>query len=412
MKRRHPQDGSHPRRRSRRVRAQTVAPLLDYLQPVLPLFHSLLTKADAVRLLRTSRTSASALLSLYSATNHTFQPASLASLRLLRDLCLTHGLRVKQLALPGDVQEMSFDSTPPYLSPIPASVTVISLSQPLICKGRQPPPSWAAFSAAAADWQDRQPWRLPVLNGSSQSDEAAVRACVEFKDVLPTFPDAGGVFRCPLTPGLLPDGLRLLRLSDAVTQPLQVGALPSSLSFLHLGSQLDLPLPPGALPEGLLYLSLRGNRRTLLPGSLPRSLERLRLDCTLAALQLGVLLHRVKVLHLERVEEPLQPHALPTSLLYLSLGTDFQQQLQVGALPEGLQCLRFSSSRKTSVKLPPLLVGVLPSTLLAIDLADRHTHPLPVGVIPTSVRWLQLSSTYRKEGIEAVLPPHAEVVWY
>ena len=58
-------------------------PLLDALRPVVFALHAFLDDADAVRLLRTSRTAALTLLSGYTFTS-IFLPDSLASLRHLR----------------------------------------------------------------------------------------------------------------------------------------------------------------------------------------------------------------------------------------------------------------------------------------------------------------------------------------
>ena len=142
-------------------RSRAFPPLLDALRPILPLLNPLLTDADVSLLLRTSRTTALALLPGYTFTSHVFTPTSLGSLRRLRDLCLTYDLRVTQLSLPDAVKELPLDSTSPHMSPIPASVTALSLRPPrdgASCYQQQQ--RWAAFSAPAPGWQHREERRL------------------------------------------------------------------------------------------------------------------------------------------------------------------------------------------------------------------------------------------------------------
>ena len=150
----HPQQ---PLPQSGHLQSSAPSPLLDALHPVLSLFHSLLTDADAARLLRSSRTAALTLLPSYTFTSHIFKSVSLASLRRLRDLCLLYQLRITQLVLPHYLRDLTFDLTTPHLSPIPASVTAVTWGEPY--EGRDA--AWAALSAAASHWQSAEPWRLP-----------------------------------------------------------------------------------------------------------------------------------------------------------------------------------------------------------------------------------------------------------
>ena len=273
--------------------------------------------------------------------------------------------------------------------------------------------------------------------------------------LLPNFPDNNGRLKCRLPPGLLPSGLRMLLMSREQNPPLQLHCLPSTLTFLHLGPRFDQPIAPGVLRASLRYMSVAGplqHHHQLLQGSLPASLERLKLTHWPHPLEAGVWPAGLKALHVGGFSHSLQPHVLPSSLLYLcftsfhqpllpdvlpsalvelhlgdrydypllpgalprsvrrfTLGSGFSQQLQARSLPEELLFLRFIPGPNN---LPPLQPGVLPSTLLGVDLTDRHTHPLPAGVIPSSVRWVRLYSRYRHEHVEAVLPAQAECVWY
>ena len=103
---------------------------------------------------------------------------------------------------------------------------------------------------------------------------------------MPLFSTCGDECSSPLSPGLLPTGLRVLLLNDTYTQLLQPDSLPSTLTFLHLGSRFDEPLAPGVLPTSLRDLYANGYMREhhrLWMESLPASLERLRLPLPVSA---------------------------------------------------------------------------------------------------------------------------------
>ena len=96
----------------------------------------------------------------------------------------------------------------------------------------------------------------------------------------------------PLPPDVLPPGLRVLVLNDSYTLPLRLGSLPSTLTFLQLGEQFQQPLAPGVLPASLRYRSMNLNEASgalLEVGSLPASLERLRLMLWSPPLEAGLL---------------------------------------------------------------------------------------------------------------------------
>ena len=104
-----------------------------------------------------------------------FEPASLASLRGLRDLGVAYQLRIAQLCTPSSIADLTFDAGPPHLSPIPASVTALSLGVSYAHRDISAS-SWgvrcgAAITAAASDWQGREPWHLLHPDPSPQSCE-------------------------------------------------------------------------------------------------------------------------------------------------------------------------------------------------------------------------------------------------
>ena len=470
------QEASVPRHLFQPMRDICSVQLLVALTPILPLLHAFLDDADAARLLRTSHTAALALLRGYVFTKHVFQPADLASLRRLRDHSRTYGLRLIQLDLPGNVRELTFDPSPPHLSPIPASVVDLNLS-PGFPKRWDDEPSWdavARWSMLMAALRDRpvsESWHTrsaapPSAQSGGEEEKEKEEQRVWMRDpleeeigvFLPWLGPPYGSLNGPLLPGILPTGLRVLRMNGAFQQQLQPGWLPATLLALQLSNEhnvLHQPLLPGALPASLLHLCGGQYTRRLLPGSLPASLERLRLVRWNLHLQVGVLPQGLKALMLGCFNKPLQPRVLPSSLTFmfledfdqplaadtlpaslrdlefyafnhpltpgvlpaslrrLTLGSPFSQQLQLGSLPDGLLYLRFTSQQSgVQPHLLSLHPGVLPSTLLGLDLSNRCVQPLSAGVIPPSVRWVRLSSRYRNEGIEAKLSPQAKVTWW
>ena len=318
------------------------------------------------------------------------------------------------------------------------------------------------FTAAIDEWTDTVPWQPSPPHPTPLSYEEEARGWLLRDDrsgvahcpPMPWFPHYGYQLDCPLSPGLLPSGLRVLQLNN---RPLQPGCLPPSLTSLHLSTRFDQPVAPDVLPASLLYLCVQGNMRqhhALLQESLPTSLLRLRLQDWPHPLQAGLWPPRLQALDLSGLQQPLQPRVLPSSLLFVSFGAHshplfpnalppslvelllcisypwpfapgvlpsslrrlqlsfhLTAQLQVGALPEGLLLIGFLAYGH-AFAIPPLYPGTLPSTLLGVDLSERYAHPLPAGVIPPSVRWIRLSSRYRDQHIEAVLPPEAVVWWH
>jgi hypothetical protein len=102
--------------------------------------------------------------------------------------------------------------------------------------------------------------------------------CLEFLDVYP----------CPMAPGILPEGLSVLKLTtkevmyyhaETINPPFLVGALPQSLKHLSVCMYQGQFLP-GLLPDKLEILELNGFNQQLLPGGFPTSLKELTLGYT------------------------------------------------------------------------------------------------------------------------------------
>ena len=170
------------------ARAQHRLPLLDALQPVFLLFQPFLSDDDAARLLSTSHATALTLLPGYAFTSHIFRPASLASLRRLRDQCVLYRLRITQLDLSASIKQLTFDDEPPDQSPIPASVIVLSFGAWMSDdeEDKKVDEGWAALSAAASDWQQRERWRLPRPSRTGTATRGGSRRCGAMTAVRPS----------------------------------------------------------------------------------------------------------------------------------------------------------------------------------------------------------------------------------
>ena len=170
---------SQPLCRSMRCTDRASPPLLGALRPVLPLFHSLLADADTACLMRSSRTTALALLRGYTFRGNIFEPTCVASLRRLRDLCLACQLRITQPVLGDDIAAVDFDCAPLHLSPFPSSLTRLRIGYS-IRDEQDEQEHWAALSAAACHWQHTEPWLLPhshpEVQGARQRGTAVAAA--------------------------------------------------------------------------------------------------------------------------------------------------------------------------------------------------------------------------------------------
>ena len=204
-----------------------------------------------------------------------------------------------------DVQQLHFDPAPPHMSPTPASVVSLTIGRSRVSDKERVDPNWTVFCTRAEDWQDKQDWHLPNSHPSSQLDgqgrERPLSWCFDGDDFrvmgngppvdlqpsykaavndlinpIPWFAPPVRQLICPLPPGLLPDGLRLLQLPAGFNQPLQLGSLSSTLTYLQLIFGFDQQLPAGVLLASLLYLSLPALYDQ--PMTLPASLERLRMN--------------------------------------------------------------------------------------------------------------------------------------
>lgn len=115
--------------------------------------------------------------------------------------------------------------------------------------------------------------------------------------------------------------------------------------------------------------------KTLLPGVLPSSLERL---------QFG-----------DSYDQQFEMAALPHALKILAFGYSYNQQFKLGVLPLSLEQLYLGSSYNQRIE-----SGVLPSSLLGLRFwlsESIFDHPLEAGVLPSNLRILELGTSFRSE---------------
>ena len=201
----------------------------------------------------------------------------------------------------------------------------------------------------------------------------------------------GGCFSQPLLPGVLPAGLRRLRVGPSWNHYLLPGALPLQLVELSLGSAFNLPIHPGVIPA---------------------SVRRIRLsDAFDQPLQVGSIPHGVTHLQLGlRYDQPLPPGVLPATLRELAISQSFSQPLQVGSLPDGLVALAFHIHAAYQHVLQP---GIIPASVQALDMGGSYRQQLVAGGIPATVRWVMLPLRYSRHGRDSMLAPSTKIAaWW
>ena len=249
-----------------------------------------------------------------------------------------------------------------------------------------------------------------------------------------------------LQPHTFPPGLRSLRLPGGFNSPIPPGSLPASLRHLVLGTY-NQPLQPGTLPTELTHLSFDEYEHAVSADVLPSALQYLclgymynmpmtrdSLPSQLRVLVLGVdwlLWHswstcseesQARLLAVESdgsimfdlefrtqpgqcdpdghskpvqplFDQPIDPGALPDTLLHLTLPKSFSQPLLPGALPPSLKSLLFHSKRDWhfdpgSHFNHPLLPGDLPTALELLCLPSAYNQTLVAGALPSSLTYL------------------------
>ena len=120
---------------------------------------------------------------------------------------------------------------------------------------------------------------------------------------------------CPLTPSLLPRGLRRLQLSHTPF-PLQVGSIPSTVEVLQIPQGYPHSLAVNVLPSSLIHLVLDCTiQHPLSAHALPLSLQRLYIWRYDHPLTVDVLPSSLRALVLGRLDHPLERGFFPQASL-------------------------------------------------------------------------------------------------
>ncbi|MCJ1297169.1 hypothetical protein MMC34_008738 [Xylographa carneopallida] len=365
--------------------------LLALLQPIRQCLHAFLSDADAVRLLRTSRATAAALLPGYAVVNRVFTFSTTAELKGALALYDRYDLRVLRMSLPQDWNEPLLDGATGR-SLLPASLMALSLGKDF---GRRKGTS-AAYAALDGSECAQSGETTRDGEGDGEVDEFWSR----FRPVDTTgqlhgtawdvfqHGDVGGVFNLPLSPGALPRGLRMLQLSHDFNRPLEAGSIPDTVVSMQFGYSFDQPLAIGHLPASLTHLVLGCSFNQPLFGVLPAGLLRLRLG--------------------HRFNQPLSRGALPPQLRELSFSADFNQPLPAGVIPSSVTHLRFCGSFNQRLE-----ARSIPHGVVHLQLGYSYSHPLPAGVLPSSLRELALFSQVSEQPLQrGSLPDGLEVLAY
>ncbi|KYQ90352.1 hypothetical protein DLAC_08967 [Tieghemostelium lacteum] len=130
----------------------------------------------------------------------------------------------------------------------------------------------------------------------------------------------------------------------------------------------------------------------LLPGLLPSSIEYLSFDQVDTVFTIGSFPDRMKVLVMgTNYNHPIDPGTFPDTLRILYLPIKFNHILEPGSLPNGLKKLYIGDKYKVELQL-----DVIPKSLEKLVLGDGYRHELKVGVLSEGLKSLQM---YNKDVI-------------
>ncbi|KAN0027884.1 hypothetical protein ACTFIV_009710 [Dictyostelium citrinum] len=108
----------------------------------------------------------------------------------------------------------------------------------------------------------------------------------------------------------------------------------------------------------------------------------------------------------------LLPGVLPSSYLkVVTFGKEFNQQLSIGSIPRGVEILNFSNDSKFNQSIDT--IGILPSTLLHLKFGEHFQSPITkLNVLPPSLKTLQFSKSFNKNLISKELIPYSTLIKY
>lgn len=134
------------------------------------------------------------------------------------------------------------------------------------------------------------------------------------------------------------------------------------------------------------------------------SLAQVEFDSTLEYLQLALLPRSIKQLTLPSFfDQSINPGDLPDGLETLLSGLDswFNHPFQHGSLPSSLKSLMFDHESIFNQPIPP---GILPSSLTSLKLGDQFNQHLDVGCLPDSLITLDLGRQWNRPLTPGVIP--------
>lgn len=186
-----------------------------------------------------------------------------------------------------------------------------------------------------------------------------------------------------LTPGVLPNLLRILTFGNQFTKTIDSGVLPYGLKELYFGSAFDTELKPDVLPSTLKVLVFGDSFNSFLTiNSLPPNLETLIFGACFNC--------------------KLLPGVLPVKLKYLTFGTAWSQDLELGVFPDLLENLNFGHCFDK-----PLFVNVLPQNLKSLYFGGFN-QTLHVGILPSKLKTLIFGPTFDRNIEPKVFPDTIE----
>ncbi|KAM9959311.1 hypothetical protein ACTFIR_000383 [Dictyostelium discoideum] len=193
-------------------------------------------------------------------------------------------------------------------------------------------------------------------------------------------------FNLSLQPGLITNGVKFLSISE-IHSELMDGSIPPSVSNLTLEDGFNQEINNGVLSSELKYLDLKYILYPLKVGSIPPTLVGISIDGYNHSLKGGVIPYGVETLSLHKMEEPLDPTCIPSSIKTIFIYGDFNQKLSKDVIPSSVTELYLHAFKE------PLEIGSIPSTVKKISLYDGFKHPLDGKVLPEGIETLELYNT-------------------
>lgn len=223
-----------------------------------------------------------------------------------------------------------------------------------------------------------------------------------------------------LSPNVFPDFVREIEFSNEF-KSLLPGSFPKNLVRLKFGEGFQGTLHPGDLPDGLKELIFSFNYKQIIsPGVIPGSVE--VLESGYKGIGIGVLPKNLKSLRISNFyEEVLEVGVFPPGLETLHMGMRYKHPFEVGMFPEGLKILVLPNNHPGEI-IPGLiprsvidlvlnsgsnvriLENVLPRGLKKLKLGLTYNQPIPPGIIPEGLEELDLGAMFNQDMVVGSIP--------